>query len=225
LKTYLAYVPDDAQAIAWLGAAYEANGQDDLALKTFNQALSLNNNQFDVYLQRGLIYLEQKNGDQAVKDLQKAVNLSSKSFAANMALGQAFMLVGKYGNAYQLFSVAEAYAASGRDHAEIYYWRAQSLENLGETKPALLNWQQLLALPPDNIPADWISYAQQRLQALSTPTNTPVIVTPTFTRQPTRTVTVTLTRQPTRTQTPTRTSTGVAYQDTPTPSLTPIPNP
>jgi tetratricopeptide (TPR) repeat protein len=178
-----------------------------------------------VYFQRGLVYLEQKNGDLAVKDLQKAVNLGPKSFAANMALGKAFMLINKYGNAYQQFSVAEAYTTSDRDHAEMYYWRAQSLENLGEIKAAVLNWQQLLALPLDNIPPDWISFAQQRLQALSTPTNTPVTVTPSSTRQPTRTVTITLTRQPTRTQTPTRTSTGTVSQDTPTPSLTPIPIP
>jgi tetratricopeptide (TPR) repeat protein len=225
LKTYLAYSPDDAQALAWLGAAYAANDQNDLALKTFNLALSLNSNQIDVYFQRGLVYLEQKNGDLAVKDLQKAVNLGPKSFTANMALGKAFMLVNKYGNAYQQFSVAEAYTTSDRDHAEMYYWRAQSLENLDEIKAAVLNWQQLLALPPENIPADWISFAQQRLQALSTPTNTPITVTPSSTRQPTRTVTITLTRQPTRTQTPTRTSTGTVSQDTPTLSLTPIPIP
>ncbi len=225
LKTYLLYVPDDAQALAWLGAAYAANDQNDLALKTFDQALSLNNNQFDVYLQRGTIYLDQKNGDLALKDLQKAVNLSSKSYAANMALGQAFMLVGKYGNAYQQFSVSEAFAESNRDHAEIYYWQGQSLENLGEIKPAILSLQQLLALPPDGIPAEWISYAQQRLQALATPTNTPFTVTPSSTRQPTRTSTSTLTRQPTRTQTPTLTTTGAANQGTPIPSLTPIPNP
>lgn len=231
LKTYLAYVPDDAQALAWLGAAYAADGQNDLALKTFDQALSINDNQFDVYLQRGLIYLQQKNGDLAVKDLQKAVSLSSKSFTANMALGQAFMLVEKYGNGYQQFSIAQAYAASDRDNAEIYYWQAQSLEALGEVKPEILCLQQLLALPPDTIPAEWISYAQQQLQALATPTNTPVTVTPSSTCQPTRTVPATQTRVPTNTQTPTltqtptRTDTASVYQNTVTPNPTPTPNP
>ena len=225
LKTYLAYVPDDPQALAWLGASYAADGQNDLALKTFDQALNLNANQFDVYLQRGSIYLQQKNGDLAVKDLQKAVSLKSKSYAANMALGQAFMLVEKYGNAYQQFSVAEAYAVSDRDNAEIFYWQAQSLDQLGEIKPEILSLQNLLALPPDTIPTEWISFAQQRLQALSTPTSTPVTVTPTSTRQPTRTVTVTNTRQPTFTQTATRTATVTAVKNTPTPSSTPIPNP
>ena len=225
LKTYLAYVPDDPQALAWLGASYAADGQNDLALKTFDQALNLNANQFDVYLQRGSIYLQQKNGDLAVKDLQKAVSLKSKSYAANMALGQAFMLVEKYGNAYQQFSVAEAYAVSDRDNAEIFYWQAQSLDQLGEIKPEILSLQNLLALPPDTIPTEWISFAQQRLQALSTPTSTPVTVTPTSTRQPTRKVTVTNTRQPTFTQTATRTATVTAVKNTPTPSLTPIPNP
>ncbi|MDR3577696.1 MAG: tetratricopeptide repeat protein [Anaerolineaceae bacterium] len=223
LKTYLSYVPNDAQALAWLGASYAADGQNDLALKTFDQALSINDNQFDVYLQRGMIYIQQKNGDLAVKDLQKAVIINSKSYDANMALGQAFMLVEKYGNAYQQFSVAEAYAASDRDRAEIYYWQAQSLDQLGQIKPELLSLQQLLALPPDTIPPEWISYAQQRIQALATPTNTPVTLTPTSTHQPTRTVTVTSTRQPTFTQTATRTL--PAYLNTPTPSLTLTPTP
>ena len=226
LKTYLAYVPDDAQALAWLGAAYATNGQNDLALKTFDQALSINSNQFDVYMQRGSIYLQQKNADLALQDLQKAVNISSKSFDANMALGQAFMLAERYGNAYQQFSVALAYAASERDHAEVYYWQAQSLANLsGQIKPELLCLQQLLALPPDaSIPTEWINYAQQQMQAIYTPTYTPVTFTPTDTRQPTRTSIPTDTRVPTSTQTPTRTDTVPAYLNTPAPGLTPTPN-
>jgi tetratricopeptide (TPR) repeat protein len=203
LKTYLLYQTEDGEALAWLGSAYAANQEMDLALKTFDLALQQNNRQYYVYLQRGLVYLNQKNGDLAVKDLLNAVSLKNDSFDAHIALGRAYLMTERDANAYQEFSTAEAYVQSAYQHAELYYWRGQSLENLGQTKAALRDWQALLALPGDTIPSDWADYAQQRAGTLSSPTVTPITPTLTLTRQPTRTLRATSTRMPTWTKAPT----------------------
>lgn len=56
LKIVTTYQAGDVQAWVWLGAAYGAQQDTDTALKAFSQALSLNKNFPDVYLQRGLVY-------------------------------------------------------------------------------------------------------------------------------------------------------------------------
>jgi len=216
LETYIRYEAKDAQAISWLGAAYAARQQDQLALEAFDKALKINPRLFDAYFQRGIMYLEKSDFTQAEKDLGQATRLNSKSFAAHIMLGQAYFKDERYRNAYQEFSVAEAYPVNDTERAQVYYWRALTSEKINEISAAVKDWKALLELPVESIPAGWIELAQEKLSVLSTPTSTPVTPTATFTRQPTRTVTPTFTRQPTRTPTST---------PTPLPSRTPTPSP
>ncbi len=53
LSTYIQFMPDDAEVWSWLGQSYYAQQDETNALKAFDQALSLDRNQFDAYLQRG----------------------------------------------------------------------------------------------------------------------------------------------------------------------------
>lgn len=95
--------------------------------------------------------------------------------------------------------------------AEVLFWRARSLDALGEIVAALRDWNALIALPSSSVKKEWIAVAKERIAANTTltPTSKPKTATPTitttYTRQPTRTQPPTATRQPTRTVTPTRT--------------------
>lgn len=206
LGLYVRYVPDDDKAWGWLGAAYGATDQLDLALEAFNSAIALNRYSYDAYYQRGMIYLRQEDGEKALKDMQIAVGSRPNSFEANIGLGRAFMLQEVYGNAWKYFATSEAFAQSAAQKAEMLYWRAQSLEALEQLPSAVRDYNTLAALQGDaEVPAEFVNFALQRLSILSTPTLTPnpSATGSTIGASPTPTLTPGSTGTPTPTATPT----------------------
>jgi tetratricopeptide (TPR) repeat protein len=210
LKIVTTYQPDDIEAWVWLGAAYGALQDTDNALKAFSQALSLNKNFPDIYLQRGLVYIQMKDGARAKADLTTAVRIKPNSFPAKMALGKANMLLEDYGGAWKQFAESESLAKTVSDRAEMLYWRAQSLEALdlpNTIDSAIRDYQALLELPAESVPVAWRDFATRRL-AILTATDTPIpTITTTGTMTPTPTPTFTVTSSPTGTQTATSTPT------------------
>ena len=202
LETYTTNLEKDAQALVWLGIAYYETDDLDRALNAFSQALDLDDRFFEAYLQRGIIYTQEKDYQAAQEDLEMALSINKNSFSANLTLGIDYLRLGFAGNAYQQFSISEAYAETNYDWAQIYYWRALSLEQLDENVAALRDWQALIRLDSEAIPPEWIQTAQERVSV--PPTNTPILPTPTIanTRQPTATSAPTQTRWPTLTPTP-----------------------
>ena len=200
LETYLRYAPSDGQAEAWLGTAYAASGQVDLAIQKYNQAIQVDSKAGEAYLQRGLLYLEREQIDLAIEDLN-AANRIEKSFAAFIALGKAYWQKGDDRSAYVQFANAEGYAKNDLQKAEMYFWRAQSLLKIGETKAAIRDWKALLELPRGKIPAEWIKQAEEALQQLITSTPSPKPPTITNTLRPTLTVTASRTPLPSVTAT------------------------
>jgi tetratricopeptide (TPR) repeat protein len=216
LSVYIQFVPDDAEVWAWLGESYYAQDNEEDALKAFDQALALDRNQFDAYLQRGRIYLNHMQGDKANHDLSIAVRLNPKSFRANIDLGRAFMLQEIYGNAWKQFAIAEAYTTNDAEKAEFLYWRGQSLDKLNMAAEAIRDYRSLLELPSDSLPPDWANFATQRIAALITNTPKPATLTPTITPSVTSGL-KTETPLPTDTRWPTRTPTPGPSTRTPTP--------
>lgn len=172
LQTYTLYQPDDAQAWALLGAAYEATGQADAAMQAFDKSLSIDHNQIDAYLQRGQISLERGDGNAALDDFSAALSIDKQSFAASLGKGRALLALGFNGDAYIQFNGAEALAQTDQERASLYYWRAQSLEVLGQTSVAAKDWRALLDLPTQAIPAEWAQVAYDHLHPTATPTPT-----------------------------------------------------
>ncbi len=219
LSTYIQFMPEDAEVWSWLGQSYYAQQDEADALKAFDQALSLNRNQFDAYLQRGRIYLDRQDGASAKRDLSMAVTINPKSFRANIDLGRAFMLQQNYHNAWTAFTTAEAYTTSDVEKAEFLYWRGQSLDKLNLVDEAIHDYRALLALPSDSVQADWAAFANQRILVLVT--NTPQPATPTATLTASFTpgvVTSTMTPLPSDTRWPTRTASPGPATRTPSPS-------
>lgn len=207
LLTYTTYAPDDAQALAWLGKAYLADGSAADALQAFDRALKIDDTQGDIYLERGLLYLQQEDGERALADLETAYKLLPRNFAAALGLGRAQLLLGYNGKAYLQFNVTQGLAKSDAEKAQLYYYRALSLERLekqdaGVIAAAIKDWKALLALPAESFDPAWVKEAEQHLAALYTPTVTPRPATatptpvPSKTSTPTRTPTKTATRKP-----------------------------
>ncbi len=178
LTIYTTYVTDDAGALAWLGTAYAQSGKLDEALELFDRALQVNARQFEVYVQRGQIYLAREDGEQAAADFRQAMRLRPEDFDANLGLGRAYLVDQSAGAAYEQFNEAQAYAENDAQWAQLRYWRALSLEGLnltdeGVRNAAINDWQRLLLLPPGAADEAMLQTAREHLEALLGATLTP----------------------------------------------------
>ncbi|RPJ49908.1 MAG: hypothetical protein EHM21_06065 [Chloroflexi bacterium] len=220
LNVYVTYQPDDAQAWAMLANAYldQKNARD--GLKALDQSLRLDNRQKEAYLLRAQLLLDQDKAESALNDFKAASRLDATSYEASLGIGKALMAMKYPGDAYMQFERTKALAQDELQNAEVIFWRAQSLEKLGQLEVAQRDYKALTTLPAGSVNAEWVEYAKERLAAMAllTPSPKPKTATPTitvtFTRQPTKTKAPTATRQPTRTSTPSK---------TPLPTKTPVP--
>lgn len=209
LNTYLLYENMDPEAWILKGRILLADkGSVEEALAAFDRALEMGEVQASVYYYRALAYIDLKDGKSAVNDLMNALKAEPKSYEINLQLGIALRLAGRPGDSLRQFTAAESYAEEDRHLAEVYYWRAQVLEELEEKKAAVDDWQALLALEDAEIPEAWIKAAEAHLEQLLTPTPTSTqsvepsrTPAPTKTQKPTSTPKATSTRKATPTKT------------------------
>ena len=172
LTFYTIYMPDDAEALSWLGLAYRQQKDNDKAQEYFGKAIKADPNQFLAYLYRGIIYMEDSQARLARSDLEEALSLNKNSYDVNFNLGKVLMDQEEFGNAYMKFSTAEGLADdNARKLAAVYYWRAQSLQKMETEKPSYKDveakdWIAILKLPPDAVPGAWADMARQRLLIL-----------------------------------------------------------
>jgi tetratricopeptide (TPR) repeat protein len=167
LETYIGY--ETRNPVGWLayGRALHAAGHDQDALSAYNRALDFDVNFFAVYLHRGLAYVELGDGTRAVSDLDIAVIMFPESFAANLGLGRAKMLIDKPGEAYLIINASRSLTVDDTELAQLYYWRALSLEELDDIEYAIKDWEALLELPAESVPEEWITTAEEHLESLT----------------------------------------------------------
>ncbi len=218
---YLAYVNDDADAWAIKAQAEFQIGDFTAALSSCDKAIAVDAENAPAWYYRGIIHLYQGDIRTAVNDLVNAVNLNMLNFDYSIALGKALWADQRLEMAIRQFTSAENLATTDKQRAVVYYNRAQVNEQAMSMTDAMNDWQLLLALPADQVPAYWRIFAQQHLDIINPPTAT---ATPTSTSTPTETSTPTAT--PTPTYGPTAIMT-ISSLDTPTPTgtATPIVNP
>ena len=173
LEMYIQYVPDDTQALLWLGEAYAKNGNLQAAKTILDQVLKMDAASFDARLQRGLVELDLGNAKSAADDLSLAWQTNPNSFPATLGRARASLLTSGLAGANNLLDAAQRLAQTDQDMAGVYYYRAQVMEALKNGPAAILAWQNLLKLPPTGIPADWLTTTSQHLQTLITPTPSP----------------------------------------------------
>jgi tetratricopeptide (TPR) repeat protein len=173
LLIYTTYVPDDLPAEIWLGQAYAQNGDPQSARLTFDKVLKLDPKNVDALLQRGLVDLDLNQAQQAVDDLRTAWSLNPNSFAVTVARARASLATNDLTGANNLLDSAVRLQQTDQDKAAVFYYRALVMEALKNKPAAVLDWQSLLKLPSQAVPAAWLSDANQHLLTLVTPTPSP----------------------------------------------------
>lgn len=221
VEVFLTYEENDPSAWLVYGQALYASEQYSETVEALTRAIQLEKNLPQAYRYRGLALIELEQGQKAVNDLFIALQTDSQSFQLNLDFGRALLAANRLGDALGQFNRAENLAESDAEQAQVHYWRAQTLEKVGNLPTAVKEWKALLALPEEAVPPAWREMAEEHIKATSTPP--PPTSTPTRTpRPPTATPTATRTRPPSPTPTPTRTP---RPSSTPTATRTPLPSP
>lgn len=181
LEMYTVYVRDDVTAWVWLGQAYIAAGANDDAINAFTQALNLSKVAYDAYIGRGEVYLAMGQNELALEDFKTAVRTRPEAFESHHGYGRSYFASGQFSQAYFEFNKSSAYAKTVEQKALLYYWRAKTAENVGETSTAKKDWVALVALPADAFPSAWLEEAYRHLTDLEVNIST---ITPGVTRTP-----------------------------------------
>jgi len=176
LETYLAYVPDDPEALAWMAQALLTREDYEGAFEFANKALELDEDSQAALLARGECYLQTEKMDEAAADFNAVLRVDKNSFAANLGIARIQISRTLYGSAYEFARAAVELAREDRQKAIAQYWRAKALIGLEEYKAAAASLEEVLQYPEDILPAllrnDALTVYKQVITP--TPTRTPV---------------------------------------------------
>jgi tetratricopeptide (TPR) repeat protein len=95
-------VPDEYQIQLALARARLELKQNEEAWKNLEAAKKVNADAADVYVYRGLYYLNLQNAQKAVKELEKAMNLDGNNAYAHYFAGQAYIRLGNPAKAVEV---------------------------------------------------------------------------------------------------------------------------
>lgn len=182
LELFVIYEKENSPAFAMLGQAYYELKEYQAAVKNFDKAFELNRTGLKrYYLYSGYSNLELGNTDQAVGQLETALDEDKTSFEINLALVRGYFLQEKFGSAFQKVEVLKSVADTDEESALMLYWRALVQEKRDEPKDALKTWKELVALDEKAMTTEMREEALRHLKTIITPTNTPKggTVTPT----------------------------------------------
>jgi tetratricopeptide (TPR) repeat protein len=173
IDIYLVYIQDDDRGWAVKAQVEYKNGNFDKVLSACDKGIAVDNENATLWYYRGLIHLYVGDNRTAVNDFVNAVNLDLLNFDYSVALGRALWADERLTTAIRQFNSAETLAVSDYQKAVVYFYRAQIYEQAGNTTQALQDWGDLLALPADQIPAEWLTLARERWEFFNPPTITP----------------------------------------------------
>jgi len=74
------------------------------------------------------------------------------------------LATGNPSSAFFEINAGASLAKSDVQHAQLFYWRARSLEALNQPGNAEADWRSLLNLPTSAMPAEWRQEAQDHVQ-------------------------------------------------------------
>jgi tetratricopeptide (TPR) repeat protein len=130
-ETTLTLEPNDKHSFYELGYCYAslATPDKDNALKYYNKAIDLDNNYYDAYFNRGLLYATQfKNLKKGHADLERSIEIKPKKKLSYLYSGMLYRDEEEFGKAKDMFNkVIELYP----DYAEAYFERAITWYKIG----------------------------------------------------------------------------------------------
>ncbi len=175
---------DNALALAWLGQAYAAQGDDKEALRIVDQALALDSSSLDARLIRAEIYIDMQDLVRARQDLNAANQIKANVFQVYFGLGRVASLDGNSSEAWRSLTSALRLANTNVEYVQAYYWRALALEDMKQFPAAMADWVEVDRLGGVSLTFSQRQIAAQHLQNL-TSSATPPTRTPTQSPTPT----------------------------------------
>lgn len=150
-ETLVAVHPEEAKSYAIRGDLYYLDGQNDKALESYEKALGLNKDIFQVWQQVMLIYNLKKDWEKVLKTSNEAMELFPNQAAIYLFKGNAEMQLKDYEKAIRSFSKGEKMST------EDLKMRAQFLANQGDAYHSLNKhaesdeaYDKALKLDPEN---------------------------------------------------------------------------
>ncbi len=185
LEIYTVYDPTDAEALYRLGMVYSLNKDCTGAIDLFSKAIKLDPFIDDAYLQRASCYVEMSDGKNGLADFNKYLEFKQNSFPALLGTGKAYLLMGVNGKAYEQIEASSKWAKTDEELAQLYYYRATTLDLLSFPDTALRDWRALLKLPQSVVPAEWWQIALERTgTSLPTASTSKTTITPSISVTP-----------------------------------------
>jgi tetratricopeptide (TPR) repeat protein len=128
-----------------MGHAYSGKGDIAQGIEYYNRVLDVEPNNAGTLFNRAGLYLQQRNYEQALSDLQRIVRFQPTWSWALRERGRAYMGLNELQKARDDFNRAIRYAP---DDADSYYWRGKCHERLGDLKQATLDFAYARRLDP-----------------------------------------------------------------------------
>jgi tetratricopeptide (TPR) repeat protein len=209
LEMYVNYEPKNAEVYTILGAAYYNDERFEDAINALNRAIQLDKTSSEAFYWRAETFMSLENYEKAQADFGQSFQYNQNSFKAGIGVARAMIKQGENGNAYAHILTIEKLAKTNEELAQLYYYRAISLEGINQQDVAYKDWKLLFEMPEGAISDELRAEAQAKVEELATPlpatptqAATKAESTAAATRQPTKTPVPTQTRFPTATVKP-----------------------
>lgn len=127
--------PTNAQVLFYLATALERSGDIKAALATYRELIAIKNDSYDGHLGLGVLLLKRggRDGDEGVKELERALQINPNLYEGRVALGRAMVLRGRWNDALEHLLRAAALAP---DNPEPHYQLSIAYRRLGRKEEA-----------------------------------------------------------------------------------------
>lgn len=149
-RNFLRSHPDNALAHYHLGFAYGMTGQDSKELSEYLKAVSMGLREWDLFLDLGLVYLDQRDYPKAINALETTVSLGPQHPEAHFNLAIAYEKADRLSDA--MIQVIASLRMAPAD-LDVRNTKAIICAELGDLTCARDEWRLLLRMVPNYAPA------------------------------------------------------------------------
>lgn len=137
--------PKDKELKVGLGYSYFLKGDNEAAIKEFNQVIEMDKNYYNAYYNLGLVYTDEERLDDAMELFQKCVEISPREFKSYVQLGIVYRKLKMYTEASENLEKANKLLPR---NADIIYQIGLLAEEQGDKKAAVKIFKEALSYDP-----------------------------------------------------------------------------
>jgi tetratricopeptide (TPR) repeat protein len=185
LETYLSHRTEDYFGWYLLGRAHLSTNNPLAAIEIFEETYKETRTIYEMSYYWGVALIDIEEYGAAIDRLLVPIQRIPRWFEPYVAQAKAYYLNEEYNFAKEVLESGSDRAISDEQLAALYYWRGLIYTELSYPGIAKDNWERLLELPPESMPAEWWVAAQTNTGVTpSSPTNATPTRVPTATSAP-----------------------------------------